>query len=138
MNITGPEATIFGCIITAAVALYIRHKNVVTTAVKDFREAFAPALGRLEAARRHGSTHNVPDVDNFLRDNFEAMATAIHNFAPFVSKARIKAYHQAWDRYCQLAHNQNLEATWNASIICDDDPLSVIEKHIHDILHFAK
>lgn len=138
MDIPAPIATILVGLISGLLLLYVHRLNAYRSAVAKFRFAFAPALARLESARRHGSTHDVPDVDGLLREQFEVHAAAFHEFLPCVRRVRHAAYQKAWDEYCEIVRAGTASPVFMASGINDRDPWSVIEEKFHAILRFAK
>ena len=68
--------------------------------------AFAPAIARIDAAILHRGTHDSPDVNSFLSDNFEIHSFAIEKFSFHIAgKRNRKAYQKAWNEYCDLEPN---------------------------------
>lgn len=122
VSIPGWAATLLAGLFSCLALFYVHRLNARRTATIIFRAAFTPALARLEAARRHGSTHNTPDVDGFLLLHFEVMAAAIHNFGPFVTSKNAEAYQHAWQSYCQLTYDKGTSAVFMASVINEKDP----------------
>lgn len=104
-------------------------------AAASFRAAFAPSLAFIYLAKKHGSTHEVPDVDAFLRKTLLELAAAIEVFRPFISNNRGVAYQEAWEKYRFEVWNYGFESTIFRSDV--DDPWKVFEDLIHDILQFA-
>lgn len=105
-------------------------------AAANFRAAFAPALSFIYLAKKHGSTHEVPNVDKFLRDSILTQAAAIEEFRIFVSKGNRTAYQEAWEKYRYEVWNYGFDSTSFRSDI--DDAHAVFEKFIHAILQFAE
>lgn len=131
-------ATLLACLIAALVLLYVHRVNARRAACIKLREAFAPALARLEAGRRFKSAHDAPEVDQFLIGRFEIHAAAKVEFSPFVGKGMGSSYEKAWEQYCEHASPGRSSALFMASTIDEDNPWGVIERLIHDILFFAK
>lgn len=86
IDIPAPIATILVGLVGGLLLLHVHLLNAYRAAAIKFRSAFPPAIVRLESARRHGSTHDVPDVDGLLREQFEFHAAAFHEFLPLVPK----------------------------------------------------
>jgi hypothetical protein len=103
----------------------------------SIRAAFAPALATIYLAKNHGSTHEVPDVDAFLRKTLPDLAAAIEVFRPFVAKGNRAKYQEAWEKYRYDVWNYGFDATTLREDI-DDDPHKIFENLIQDILQFAE
>lgn len=108
----------------------------VNKAVALFKAAFAPSLAFIYLAKKHGSTHEVPDVDAFLKDTLLELAAAIEMFRPFVPENRGAAYQEAWEKYRYEVWNYGFDSTTFRTDI--EDPWKVFEDLIQDILQFAK
>lgn len=112
----------------------LREKGSRRTIASDrLRAAFVQALAQLELGRRHGSTHEAPDIDGFLNASLLNHAAAIDEFRPFVDSGNIRAYQLAWDEYCEAAKG----GLFIASHFNSTDPWAVIEGKIHAVLRFA-
>jgi hypothetical protein len=96
--------------------------------------AFAPTLSFIYLAKKHGSTHEIPDVDKFIRDSLLNQATAIELFRPFVSESDSDTYQEAWEKYRYEVWNYGFDTTTFRTDV--DDPWKVFEDLIHNILHF--
>jgi len=107
-----------------------RIKNIAS-----IRAAFAPALSFIYLAKKHGSTHEVPDVDKFLKDSLLSQAATIEKFRPFVAEGDRTAYQEAWEKYRYEVWNYGFEATTLRTDV--DDPWKVFEDLIHNILQFS-
>ena len=126
--------------------IFIQHRlatskesqSAFLDASTKLREAFSSALARLENARLHGSTHDVPDVDGLLQSHFEKHSAAVEEFRQFVSIFRRHGYKKAWQQYCEIAHVATVEAVFMASTINDESPYFNLEQLIHGILRYAK
>lgn len=105
-------------------------------AVASIRAAFAPSLAFIYLAKKHGSTHEVPDVDAFLKNALPELAAAIEIFRPFVPKSESTVYQEAWEKYRYEVWNYGFDATTFREDI--DDPEKVFEDLIHNILQFAE
>lgn len=105
-------------------------------AAANFRAAFAPALSFIYLAKKHGSTHEVPNVDKFLRDSILPQAAVIEVFRIFVPEGNRTAYQEAWEKYRYEVWNYGFDANSLRQDI--DDPYVIYENLIHSILQFAK
>lgn len=118
--------------------LWRERRTAFLAAGAKLRAAFDPALAFLEKARRHGSDHNRPDASAFLTESFVVHAEAVNAFSPYIhSKRKLRAYQQAWNKYCELAHLGGIGAVFMASAINERDPWSVLEEKIYDIIRVA-
>lgn len=130
-------ATLVAGLLAAAVLIHVHRLNNRRAAAAKFRAAFSSALGRLEAASRHRSTHATPDADALLRQQFEAHAGAVSEFRPFVTPRQRRAFEEAWESYCALVAGAKSQPVFMAAYENDDDPWSVISARIRSILAFA-
>jgi hypothetical protein len=103
--------------------------------VAAFRAAFAPALSFIYLAKKHGSTHDAPDVDKFLKDYLLSQAAAIEQFRPFVAESDRTAYQEAWEKYRYEVWNYEFVSN---ALNPEVDEFKVYEDMIHEILKFAK
>ncbi len=113
-------------------------QTVSRAAAAKLRGAFSPALARLENARLHDSTHDVPDVDGLLQNQFEALAAAVEEFRPHVHFFYLRGYKKAWQQYCEIAHAGTVSPVFMASTINDRDPYAALEQLIRAVLRYAK
>ncbi len=135
-------ATISGTII-GAIGTFFSAKAIATHADKlnacaSLRAAFAPALAFLDLARKHGSTHEVPDVDSFLKNSLLEQAAAIERFRIFVPSNEKKAYQEAWNKYHQLVKQGFTGVSFGLSYEGNNNPWGEFENKIHLILMFSK
>lgn len=134
----GGGFTIVGAFIGAIAAYWLsthlerfkEHREART----KFRAAFAPALAQLGIARRHGPTHNAPDIDGILGASLLNHAAALEEFRVFVACGKRSAYQEAWENYCETVKG----GIFIADTINDKDPWSVFEEKIHALLRFAE
>lgn len=117
-SLTRTEMWVYGLVASAIITILggwslqrINHglsiirdrRKIFSSASQKLIEAFAPAIARLDAALLHSSTHDSPDVDGFLRDNFQVHDSAIEEFGRHIhSKRQLKKYQEAWKEYCCL------------------------------------
>jgi len=144
----GIVATALAVIAAQVIGQWINHflsarraaRSDVLGVADQLRDAFRPALARLDAAGRHGTNHARPDASALLKDAFEIHQVAVSNFRPFVRpESRRLQYDQAWEDYCKLAHPGVGEAEFVTEFIYEtDNPWSVLEKKIHAILQFTE
>lgn len=114
------------------------RQSAFRSASANLRETFAPALARLENARLHGSTHDVPDVDGLLQSQFETYSAAVEEFSHFVPAVRIRRYKKAWQQYCAIANAGTASPVFMATTINERNPYSALEQLIRAILSFSK
>ena len=62
----------------------ISDRNARAIASTKLRVAFAPALAKIDQHKRHGSTHEQPDVTDFFKFAVLNHAAAIEEFRVFV------------------------------------------------------
>lgn len=105
-------------------------------AVASIRASFAPALAMIYLAKHHGSTHEVPNVDAFLKKALPELAAAIEIFRAFISKDERTAYQNAWEKFRYEVWNYGFDATTLRED--NDDPYEVFESLINGILQFAE
>lgn len=115
-------------------AVLREKRNRRTSASDRLQAAFGQALAQLELGRRHGSTHEAPDIDGFLNASLLNHAAAIDEFRLFVDSENVRAYQLAWDEYCEAAKG----GLFIACHVNSTDPWSVIEEKIHAVLRFAR
>jgi hypothetical protein len=104
----------------------------IAKAIASFRAAFAPSLAFIYLAKNHGSTHEAPDVDGFLRNTLPELAAAVELFRPFVPKRNSTAYQEAWERYRYEVWNYGFDATTLRADV--DNPWKVFEDLVNNIL----
>ena len=146
----GVGGAIIGAILAGPVAYFFSkrlitqsHKNTIETisisefnkASSSIRAAFAPALSFIYLAKNHGSTHEVPDVDKFLKASLMDQATAIENFKHFVTEADRTEYQQTWEKYRYEVWNYDFDSN---ALNSEVDEFKVYESMVHKILQFAK
>lgn len=116
------------------------HETIRATemakAVAAFRAAFASSLAFIYLAKNHGSTHDVPDVDNYLRSALPEQAAAIEVFRPYTYAYNRAIYQEAWERYRYEVWNYGFTATEFRTDV--DDPWEIFEDLIHSILQYAE
>jgi hypothetical protein len=98
------------------------------------RAAFAPALAFIYLAKKHGSTHEVPDVDKFLKGALLSQAAEIEIFRPFVPKSDRTEYQEEWEKYRYEVWNYGFDAN---SMNDEVNPHNVYREKIHNILNYA-
>lgn len=117
-------------------ALALDKNRFEREAVAKLRAAFAPALAIIYLARHHG-THDVPNVDAFVKKELLNHASAIEEFRPFVSLCKRAAYQEAWEEYRKIAR-QDQFATGGEEWGVNAEPGEFLEKKINAILTFAR
>jgi len=133
-SVTSLAGIALGGVIAYLSARHISDRNARANANAKLRAAFAPALAQLDLGRRHGSTHNCPDFDEYFEANLPSHAAAIEEFRVFVAPGKGKAYQKAWTDYYKSAKAGKLVAEFTDG----NDPWSVIEGKIKIILEFTK
>ena len=116
-------------------AIDIMRKQERIKNVASFRAAFAPALSFIYLAKKHGSTHEVPDVDKFLKDSLLGQAAATEQFRPFVAETDRTAYQEAWEKYRYEVWNYGFDSS---SLNPEVKEHEVYEKMIHNIIRFSE
>lgn len=122
--------------VQAANALALDKNRFEREAVAKLRAAFAPALAIIYLARHHG-THDVPNVDAFVKKELLNHASAIEEFRPFVSLCQRTGYQAAWEEYRKTARQDPFETAgqeWGANA----ETGKILEEKIHAILAFAQ
>lgn len=131
--------TIVGALIGALAGYWL------ATRLERFRErraagaklhvAFAPALGQIYLAQRHG-THDRPSIEDFVKNNLLAHASAVEEFRPYVKNCDRSKYQEVWENYRKLAYDSTLSGVddWAAEL----PEGSALERSIKGILVFAK
>jgi hypothetical protein len=122
--------------VQAANALALDKNRFEQEAAAKLRAAFAPALAIIYLARHHG-THDVPNVDAFVKKELLNHASAIEEFRPFVANGQSISYQEAWEDYRKAARQDQFATTgeeWGTNA----EPGELLEKKIHIILDFAK
>jgi hypothetical protein len=147
----GVGGVILGAILAGTIAYYYSKKLVLQThrnaieaiqitehnkSVASFRAAFAPTLAKIYLVKKHGSSHEVPNIDKFLKDSLLVHATAIEEFRVIVPKSERTAYQEAWEKYRYEVWNYGFDANSMRTDI--DNPYDIFEVLIHNILQFAK
>lgn len=141
MAITGPEATIFACIVGAAIAIYVRRRNAFGIASKEFISAFAPEVAEIKSPTR---TKAVRDI---LVESFQRHSEAVAIFRQSLSGSSKRRFDKAWQQY-HSGHCFDAEA-WNIPVserlfmeyfnIQDQSKAAKYAlNQIHKILNFAK
>jgi ABC-type antimicrobial peptide transport system permease subunit len=105
-------------------------------ATSKLRSAFAPALAFIYLVQKHGTIHEVPDVDKFLKKVILRHASAVEEFRIFVPQSKGAAYQEAWEKYRYEVCNYGFETTTFRTDV--DDSWRVFENLIHGILQFAE
>ncbi len=136
MDLPAWAATLIAALVAGLFLFHVHRVNSRRAAATRIRGSFTPALGRLEAALRHRTTHDVPDVDGLLRQQFESHAGAVKEYRHYISARRRKAYDETWEAYCYLVAGANAQPVFIASTL-GDDPYAVLIEHIDAILRFA-
>jgi hypothetical protein len=136
--IIGGAFTVLGALIGAIVGYWfsrkLAQKLAYTVACSKLRASFAPALGQIYLAQKHGN-HDRPCIDTFVKDNLLYHATAIEEFRPHVSSKNSRAYQNAWEDYCKIASNSIESAVEDR--MQELEPSGAIKKNINKILSFA-
>lgn len=128
---------ILGAVIGALISLIGVFKTMRITehnkSVAALRAAFAPALAFIYMTKKHGSTHEIPDVDKFLKDSLLCHAADIEIFRPNVPESERTEYQKAWDDYYET-----VKAETFVSAFIGEDPFVYLETKIKAILQHAK
>ena len=135
-GILSRESSLKAVIASNKNAIDLMKRQEFNKAVASFRSAFAPALAFIYLTKKHGSTHEVPDVDKFLKDALLQHAAALEVFRIFIPESKRTAYQEAWEKYRYEVWNYGFGANSLRQDI--DDPYGIYENLIHDILQFAK
>jgi len=129
--------TILGALIGTLCGYWLAKRLASHTArisaCAHLRAAFAPTLVKLDADRTKKILPDDPVIDTYLRDGLEQIALAVEIFRPFVRHSDKAAYQEAFRQYRQAASDGLLVATAHSK----DDPWSVIEQRIHEILRYG-
>lgn len=137
--IIGGAFTVLGALIGAIVGYWLSRllaeKQAYTVACSKLRASFAPTLGQIYLAQKHGN-HDRPCIDTFVKDNLLVHASAIEEFRSHVSCKNSKAYQSAWEDYRKTA-NDSIESAVEDRMQ-ELEPGGAIEKNIRKILSFAK
>lgn len=146
--IIGVSGTVIGGFLGYFLRIFIEHRLAIdrikknikiteyTRATAKFRAAFAPALAFIYLAKKHGSTHETPDVNKFLREALLCHASAIEEFRIFIPEGKRTTYQEAWEKYRYEVWNYGFEATTFRTDV--GDPWRVFEDLIHKILLFTE
>lgn len=130
--------TVVGALIGAISAYWLStHLEQIKdhrAACAKLRSAFAPVLAQLDLGRKHNTTHDAPDIDNFLMSQLLANAAAIEEFKPFVNTSDVAGYEQAWGEYYEAVKG----GLFVAKSIGEEEPHSAIQNKIHAVLTYAK
>lgn len=129
------QATLLAGLVAALVMYHLHRLNSRRAACIKFRGAFSEALGRLEAARLHASTHDRPDVDKLLHEHFERHSAAVSEFRPFVPQRARSLFDRHWREYCSWVAPAGSSPSFLGEF--EGEPFAAIEKRIHAILAFA-
>lgn len=124
-----------GAAISRKSANDIIRKQEFNKAASSIRAAFAPALSFIYLAKNHGSTHEAPDVDKFLRDNLMTQASVVEEFRYFVPNNNRITYQKAWEDYRHEVWNYGFDAS---SITPNIDAHNVYTEKINNILKYAE
>lgn len=127
-------------LIGAFVAIRLFQWQTFNAACNEFVSAFAPALARIDFAILHVGDIDRPEVNDFLRDNFEAHTTSVKKFAPHIlSNRKRNAYEKAWKDYCDLEPNGGgITGFAGHYAPPGENYLEFIKDKIENILKFAK
>ena len=143
----GIAGTLLGAVVTyrlaikladaqAAHARALAEKQALIVARDKLHAAFAPTLGKIYLMQNHGSTHNRPQADSFVKENLLIYAGAVEAFRPYVTTKDIDAYQEAWNKYHYFAKDSvhSTAADWT-----DEQPSGeTLKQNIDAILAFAK
>jgi len=100
LGLCGP---LFMCLVWYRLKIQYNQVKSFTKASSELVATFTPAITRLDTAIRHVGTHDQPDVNEFLRENFELHSAAIKKFKRHIrGKRKRKGYEDAWKEYCNL------------------------------------
>lgn len=141
MTITGPEATLVGCMIAAMVAMHIRHRNAFGVSSKEFISAFSECLSEIQSPNR---TKAVRDI---LVEAFPQHSKAVVVFRKNIYWFRKRRFDQAWQKY--HSGHQFDAAAWQIptkerlfldyfSFDAESKAATHALKQIHNLLRFAK
>lgn len=120
----------------AAHARALADRQAFIAARDRLRAAFAPTLGQIYLAQNHGSTHERPSIDAFVKERLLDYAAAVEGFRPYVSPKDEAGYQDAWDAYHYFAKD-SIHATaadWTDEL----DGGGTLEQRIKAILAYAK
>jgi len=123
-----------GVLLTYRLALKLADHNALRAGGANLRAAFAPTLAHLNIARSHSSTHEAPNIDQYLVDVLPHHAAAVEEYRFFVAFRERAAYQQAWEEYRQAA----MGGKFVAEFVGHEDPFLSLEQKIHGVLRFAK
>jgi hypothetical protein len=104
-------------------------------ACAKLRTAFAPTLGQIYLAQKHGD-HDRPSIEDFVKSNLLTHASAIEEFRPFVTSSDRPAYQEAWENYRKLANDSTFST--GEDWATDLPQGSSLERCIVDVLTFAE
>lgn len=141
MIITGTETTIFGCVVAAIIAVYIRRRNAFGAASKELIFAFSEEIAELQSPNRTKAVRDIL-VEAFPRHN-KAVTIFRHNLSLF-SKSR---FDKAWQQY-HSGHQLDVSA-WEIpakerlfldyfSFNAESKAAIHALQQIHNLLRFAK
>lgn len=116
----------------------ISDRNARATASAKLRAAFAPALAKIDLHKRHGSTHDQPDVTGFFKSAALDHAASIEEFRVFVPACKNTSYQKAWDQYFQSVRDQQIDAWDTEKTQEGDHEWHIVVRKINAILDFAK
>lgn len=143
----GISGTVIGGILGYLIRVFIEHRlaidrikeNIKITefnkAAASIRAAFAPSLSILYLAKKHGSTHEAPNLDKHLKDAMLEQSSAIEIFRPYVEKHDRDSFQKAWEDYRYEVWNYGFDAN---AMNDEIDEYEVYEKKIQTILKYAE
>lgn len=132
--------TILVALVGVLGGIYVFRLTAFWSASAELINTFTPSIARIDAAILHVGTHDSPDVNTFLSDNFEIHAAAVEKFSfHVVGKRKRKAYEKAWKEYCDLEpYHGGVTLFAGHYAPPDGNHLEFIKGKIENILKFAK
>ncbi|MFH1994775.1 MAG: hypothetical protein ABIJ24_03665, partial [Nitrospinota bacterium] len=135
----GTIVILLGIIVTHWLASFRDKNNILAAESNELISAFAPAIARIESAIKHVGHQDSPEVNEFLKENFELHSAAVKKFSlRITSKRRRKAFKKAWENYCVLEPNGGCVSLFAGRCSPEGKYLELIKEKIENILNFAK
>lgn len=126
---------LFGIIATHRLVSFRDKKRVLDSAHSELVAAFTPTLARLDSAIRHIGDLDVPDVNNFIKESFEAHSAAVEKCSRIItSKRNRKALEKAWNEYCKLEPEKGMATLFAGHYAPADKYLEFIKERVENIL----
>jgi hypothetical protein len=130
---------LFGIIAAHRLVSFRENRKSMISASSELMSVFAPSIARIDAAIKHVGNLDSPEVNEFLKENFENHSTAIEKFRRRIaSKRDRKAFEEAWKEYCGLEPNEGGATLFAGHYAPEGKYLEFIKERIENILRFAK